>query len=336
MPVLDAPLSELLRSVGYAVASHVMARASLSRGTGRYEEPLTADVADLVALFDPYAEFLRVRGSRSRLGLYVVDFNKQLESNTGADFVIVVRGSAGRPRQAIRKLVLVQAKRENWGRGGYAASTNHVAKAQTMATLCGLTNAFFAYYHSNAVISAIAAPWATVPNFLYSSPIRGNQHFFSAGSLHPSIPEGFLEQSAYRRHLLGNAGAWQLPPGYEWGIGFLGADHFVDATNQVINQTLPTMAHVLSTGRSFGDFLVDLAECRAGEMLTEGKLRQILMQLRQGPAGEGEGAFDPMFAIAIEYASGGPDDDENAPDLDEAFWAELGGFRVESEQARSG
>lgn len=325
---LDPPVVELLRSVGYAVASHVMARASLSRGTGRYEEPLTADVADLLSLFDPYARFLGVRRSRSWVRVGVLDFNKAQESRTGADFVIVVRGSSGRPRAPIRKLVLVQAKREDWGRGAYAASRNQVDKARTMASLVGLRDSYFAYYHSPHVLDDVQAPWPTPPNFLYASPSRHrNQHFFAAGELYRALPEGFLEQSAYRRHLLGAQRAFALPPGYEWGIGLLGADFFIDAAGAVRSEDLPTIEHVLRHGTPFGDFLVNLGECREGTGRTDADLHRLLARLGQGPIGDGDGAFDPMFALVFELASAGPEDDDQVPEPEDEIWPNWDGLR---------
>ncbi|MFZ6181631.1 hypothetical protein [Nannocystis pusilla] len=304
---LDPNTNLLLLSVGYVVTSHLMARASLSNGTGRGEEPLTSDIADIMALFDPYADFYQVRQSNHWMRVRVADLNRRQEGRIGADFVLIMRGTAGQPVANICKLVLVQAKREAWGTSVYAASNNHVAKARAMSSVAGLGNSFFAYYHSDQVLTQVVKPWQDPPKFRYASPAKdGNQHYFRAQG---NLPEGFLEHSFYRRHLLGKLRSYGLPPGYEWGIGLLGADYFINSAGQTQHKDLPPIRYVLQQGSAFGDFLVDLADCRKGTPRTDAEVRNVIASLRAAPVDNNDGAFDPVFVLLLEFGPGLAGDD---------------------------
>jgi hypothetical protein len=51
---MDPDLEYILHVVGYVVSAHVMARATIGRGSGGHETTLTADLRDLFAMLDVY------------------------------------------------------------------------------------------------------------------------------------------------------------------------------------------------------------------------------------------------------------------------------------------
>ena len=154
---MDEHVEQVLRVIGYVVASHIMCRATVSRGIGRYETVLTSDIADLMHMFDVIPEYLKSKNSSYEMSLNVVDFGFR-EAEIGADFILAIHGKDSTSvigKGDLLKVILIQAKREDYQSQGasYAKSSNHMKHARNMANCVGPENSFFAYYHSQSVMS---------------------------------------------------------------------------------------------------------------------------------------------------------------------------------------
>lgn len=313
--MLDPEVEYVLGVLGYVVASHVMARASLGRRSGAYEETLTADLRDLFELYDVANAYLGSVGSASRMQVKVTDLAKLDESRLGADFVLVMRGQdddgAGNRRE-VRKVVLVQAKRQDFTATSlkYAASSNHVEKAKSMVRAVGLANSYFAFYHSDTVIkSAPAVSWLPPPHgrpalfYLFPARPAQNQLFVQH---HPyRHHSAFLEVSGYRSLTLMQKGTMTLD-GYEWGVALIDASYFVNASGNPNNTTLPTVTHVLSNGSHLPSFLLGLAKCTLAENLPDDRTLRQRLKAALGLStlgGDASPEFNPSFMVAIEFAS---------------------------------
>jgi len=313
--MLDPAVDHFLRVLGYVVASHVMARASLGRRSGAYEETLTADLRDIFELYDVANAYLGSVGAASQMRVTVTDLAKADESRLGADFILAMRGQdddgAGHRRE-IRKVVLVQAKRQDFAATSlkYAVSSNHLDKARSMVRAVGRPNAFFAFYHSESVINAApTVAWPPPPHdrllLFYLFPARTpNAQLFVHN--HPYLHQpAFLEVSGYRSVALMQKGAMALD-GYEWGVAMINADYFLNANGSTNSSKLPPVAHVLANGSHLPNFLLGLAECTLADNLTDDTaFRQRLQTaLRLSTSGgDASHEFNPSFMVAIEFAS---------------------------------
>lgn len=296
----DRHVEQVLRVLGYVISTHIMCRATDSRDTGRSEETLTADIRDLFAEFCPADEYLADVGSGSRLTVDVFDLNKQSEKKWGADFVLVMIGSDtdGKNTKQISKVIYVQAKRQDYDNPlHYAASTNHLEKAQSMQQAVGIENAFFAYYHADSALIGFKIPPANWP---YGEPKFG----YNLGRYGPSNYKGpeqsptgyafFIEPSAYRSRKAAALRQWDVPLGYDRGVVLHPINHFVKASGDVQNQDLPSVSTVITTGLTLPDFLVAVAECNRGSNLSWPVLTSRIQQtLRRG-----EG-LEPRFLVLM-------------------------------------
>lgn len=308
---MDPEVIYVLRAAGHLLSTHVMCRSTLSTGMGVYEEVLTADVADILRLFKPYDKFLKHRASSSRVSLDVIEFSKHQERKIGADFAIMLRGLVddGQTRRFIRKFVLVQAKRQAKSSFMYAASNNHVHKAQTMIKAAGTADAFFAFYHNHDLLkrNPAASQWlgGLAPMFGFATPYQWNGYFYPQGALSAQMGETFLEMSAYSSVDKGMRKQRRVQDEAEWGIAMLPAAHILSAASQAQSKALPPVATVLQYGYSFPTFLEKLVTCQLGtNRANDRELRDLQQLLASGTLGEGEGEFAPMFTIFIQFASG--------------------------------
>lgn len=274
----DPHVEYVLAVLGYAVASHVMSRATLSPSrTGAYEEVLTADLSDIFVQFDVSSEYLKAQGSASTVTVEVRDLPKAIEAQLGADFILATDASDHTvwPIESVRKVIFIQAKRQDFGASNlaYATSKNHVAKAKAMQAVVGLANSYFAYYHDSFALNALpksqSFSWpggSQPPFFYYHNPKPGSSYYLAP---HPVLKTNeFIEPSGYRSWTFMRDGGATLPD-YEWGVGLLGAEYFIDAAGKTRNKDLPPVAHVLSNGTCLPQFILDLAGCRSGDNLTQ-------------------------------------------------------------------
>ncbi len=314
----DVELEYVLHVVGYVAASHVMSRASLSTGIGRDEEILTADIQDIFARFRVANDYLRFKNSTSRVGIHVEGIDRRREGRIGADFIIAIHATDtnGTTKRVVRKVALIQAKRLDFKRrdaSRYAASSNHVAHAKQMARRLGLSNAFFAFYHSDAVIPHVTQrvvwPGARHPPELYfANPNHGNHSYFG---VHPDMQrETFIEPSAYRDLQKKRTRSWQLASDYEWGIAVVSADVFLTPglwkKRSVSASRLPTVQDVLGDGWAFQTFLVSLATCDCGSNFGSDQDWSSAIDRAMGSHEENTaaGGIDPRFAAVIQCVSG--------------------------------
>ena len=304
---MDLAAEEVLRIIGYTVATHVMCRATLSRGNGRSEEVLTSDIADILRVFDVIPHYLQCKHSDYQIDLRISDLTKPTESKIGGDFVIVICAhdpSTKLKTPYIRKVILVQAKREDYQSGGklYAKSTNHQRHAQNMAKCVGTANAFFAYYHSDNILAQAqvahsSLPSWTVPKFYFATPEDGNSYFFCK---HPKLKfSTFIEPSSFRAFILKNLKQWTLPPGYEYGVVLDGISQFLSTQNNV---PLPTPSTVISKGTPLHEFFIQLANCSIGENIVSNsefnnRIRETIGVIRI----DEEIQFSPSFALLLRF-----------------------------------
>lgn len=308
-------LEYALRVLGYAAASHVLARASTSGRTGRYEETLSADLTDLLRVYgDAGRAFLTDVGAPASMTVRVWDVHKAAEARIGADFIIVFRATDWQSGsvQTVRKVVLIQAKRQDWGASRYASSSNHVAKAQAMLRARGsLRDCFFAYYHDVSALqnTAFLAPTWPSPPAGHSSPPRLWFATAAHGAApylapHPSLQRStFIERSGYRPAAVAAAGLFSAPAEWSWGVGLDDASYFINSVGVVQNQTLPPMTRVATRGRPLDEWLVGLADCSLGSPIaSDTELSRLVARIAAGRTEEGDWA--PSCIVEISIATG--------------------------------
>jgi hypothetical protein len=303
----DPEVSHILQVIGNMLSSHVFARASMSRGIGRAEETLTADLRDLAEHFDVGRLYLSHVSSKSQVYLGAKDITKHKEAKIGADFVLAIDGldSNGRERREIRKVLLVQAKRQNFGKKSYAKSSNHIKHAKHMAKASGLANAFFAFYHDDSIrrFTPRLIGWSkpkSPPYCLFDWPPHGPDYFYAK---HPKLGgPAFIEPSSYRTLYmkLRNPPSRAMPPLSSWGIAMLGADYFVHESGRQRRGRgkLPPVPTVLKEGATLEEFLVQAVDCEKGTNMSANAFLKALQVAEKGHPG-----FTPRFTVGVAFAS---------------------------------
>lgn len=319
----DPALRYVLRTIGYFAASHIMARAEMSPRTGRYEEVLTADLADIFSYFQPAADYLAACGSRSSISFDVFDLHKKAEAACGADLLFAVQGvdvDPSGPVSHVRKVFLVQAKRQKWGRRTYAESTNHVAKARSMFAASGgrIDLCEFLFYHAPDALSSLNganSAWPSDPSdpssvggppaMFFAQPRLGLVSFLRN---HPPMRKNnvFLQLSTYRHLAEAARGRSPLGPEWAWGAAMLNASYFVDKIGTPTgNEHLPPLSYVGKNGSPLDQWLTDVADCSRGVNLSESEFRQILKNATKcaGHGVDDGGTFAPSAIISICFTS---------------------------------
>lgn len=296
-----------------------MARASSSGRTGRYEETLTADLTDLLRVYGIACDaYLADIGASATIAVHVWDLSKNAESAVGADFILVMRGAFLEPTlRSVRKLVLVQAKRQDWGTAQYAASKNHVSKAQAMLVARGsLDDCFFSYYHDETALSHATFPstaWPPAhprpPHLYFATAAHGAAPYLAP---HPALGQrsAFIERSGYRQAAAAAAGHTHVPASWSWGAGIAGADYFIDRAGAQVCGKLPSVAWVASHGAALDDWLVSLADCSKGtDVLTDAGLDRVLNRvITTINDDEDPDAFLPSCLVEVGATAGAPRD----------------------------
>lgn len=299
----DKDLEYLLEVIGHTLASHIMCRAQISGGTGRNEEPLTADIRDLFDQFDVCADYLACVGSKSKMAITVTDLNRAQESKVGADFVVAMKGLDAGPAggRTSWKVAGVQAKRLDYVANplAYARSKNHHSQANKMAATYGAGSSFFAFYHDEQVLplAGTAGMTAFPPPTYYVMPTRGPTMFYCQHPDMTKVKQAFIEPSAYRRRRAMQLAVPVLTQRYAWGIAVAG----ISTVTMGPANALPPVATVLAASHSFPEFLVGLADCTVGDRLDDAAYADALRALRQLDPDDPD---TPNFLVEIAFSPG--------------------------------
>jgi hypothetical protein len=303
---MDLHLAYVLRSLGYAVASHVMARASLSR-TGSNEVTLTADLGDQFWFMRNANEYLDAVGSKSRIQLDVFDLSGPGEVITGADVVFLFTGRVNDGKggsRPVSKVALAQAKRMDYRtQNAYMTGGDYISQVNKMEQALGgpgATGAYFLFYHSRSVLGRHPAPtWSPAPSFRFFPPHYKQQTYQRSFG-------AFGETSIYRRRAM--SGGIQHLRGFERGAMLVSTTKLTrspDLPQPAKSISLPHVPSVLKSGIPLHELLVDVVSCREGATVSTDGFRAIASSLRGfQPSADARGDGQRLVrAVAIQFGS---------------------------------